>query len=216
MSLLLHFGLVNLSFAVVIIPPLVITLANYFIYDLNDDSFYLLYPYTCVSFKMHRSEHRVTKKRLIGTNIFFSLRSDRFPFNWKTPFRFFIALLVQSASLFAILFGITPLMCFLIGTCYLIVTIVEDITNELAPLNADEVLNRHERELTEHLSKIVQLHADAKQLSHIFFQADRYPLIIWTSLSGHWQCPDFFSVRTLVKSDNDVRIMSWNYNSRFK
>lgn len=107
-------------------------------------------------------------------------------------------------------------MCFLIGTCYLIVTIVEDITNELAPLNADEVLNRHERELTEHLSKIVQLHADAKQLSQIFFQADRYPLIIWTSLSGHWQSPDFFSVRTLVKSDNDVRIMSWNYNSRFK
>lgn len=50
MSIILHFGLVNLSFGVVIIPPLLITLANYFLYNLNDDSFYLLYPYTCVTY----------------------------------------------------------------------------------------------------------------------------------------------------------------------
>lgn len=60
-------------------------------------------------------------------------------------------------------------MVFLVASSWLLVTIVEDIINELGPLNSDEVLYRHERELTEHLNKIVQLHTDVKQLSQNIF-----------------------------------------------
>lgn len=71
--------------------------------------------------------------------------------------------------MFSILVGVATAVCHLIGSCWLIVAFVEDISIELPTLNADddEESCPNEREWIERLNNIIQLHSHVKQLSEI-------------------------------------------------
>lgn len=81
-----------------------------------------------------------------------------------------IAYLIQSATMFSILVSAATAICHLIGTCWLIVAFVEDISIELPTLMADEESYPNEREWKMRLVNIIQLHSHVKQLSEIHIE----------------------------------------------
>lgn len=91
----------------------------------------------------------------------------RFPFNWRTPFGYFIAYSIQCATAFTALCCFIPLLCFLFGSCYLFITFVEDITIDLCHFNATVSTKYSEKMLTKNFCNIIQLHSDVKELSNI-------------------------------------------------
>lgn len=96
----------------------------------------------------------------------------RYPFNWKTPIGYFFAYLIQTSTVFA---GTAIFVCALIsniGFCTFGISFVEDIEECLQHLN-DQVVSLQDKELSHgesiemktNLATIIQLHADAKELS---------------------------------------------------
>lgn len=88
----------------------------------------------------------------------------RFPFDWRTVIGYLIALLSQCAALLSILISFIPIICILIGSCWLSIVFVKDLINELAHLNTAKSKRNHP-EIRAHFCQIVQSYADAKQLS---------------------------------------------------
>lgn len=115
---------------------------------------------------VHQTPHR--------TNLTSFEFNFRLPFTEATPLGYATAYLIQCAAMFSILVGVATAVCHLIGSCWLIVGFVEDISIELPTLNADddEESCPNERELTERLINIIQLHSHVKQLSEIQFEID--------------------------------------------
>lgn len=87
----------------------------------------------------------------------------RLPFNWKTPTAYLIAVSAQSIPIYCTLFCAQSVICFLIGSCWLIDSIVNDIASDLPQLNVGGASNRNEN--TKRLCCIVEFFMNAKQLS---------------------------------------------------
>lgn len=85
----------------------------------------------------------------------------RLPFNWRTPVGYMVALLGQWAAAVCTLFGGTTAISFLVGSCWLFITILDDITNDLNKLNG------RNRKKLQHFREIIVCYADVKQLSHL-------------------------------------------------
>lgn len=60
---------------------------------------------------------------------------------------------------------ITPMLCWLVGACWLLTWLVEDITNALSQLNPTKMSNQRNRELNGRFFKIAHLYSNVKQLS---------------------------------------------------
>lgn len=52
MSKFIRYTLVDLTFTAMVLPPIILTSINYFIYDLNDESYFLPFPVTYVFFSL--------------------------------------------------------------------------------------------------------------------------------------------------------------------
>lgn len=87
------------------------------------------------------------------------------PFDWTTPFGYLVAWLAQCA-------GITPVASIfgqffnlLIGSCWLLISIAEDITQDVIAFNiaAKTTTNQHRTELRKRFCRMVQIHSDANQ-----------------------------------------------------
>lgn len=89
----------------------------------------------------------------------------RLPFNWRTPIGYAIAVLLQCAAVYSMLFGTVVVLDFWLGSCWLFVEVAKDITNDLAHLNVNERANWNTPTLKWVFSDIVKLYLDAKQLS---------------------------------------------------
>lgn len=90
---------------------------------------------------------------------------DRLPFNWKTPVGYLVAIFTQSAGTYAaIISGVTS-MAFLISSCWLFVCIAKDITTDLPLLDCSEKSTRHDPTMKRRFCSIIQMYADARQLS---------------------------------------------------
>lgn len=94
----------------------------------------------------------------------------RLPFNWKCPVGY---LIIASFEYLEVLFAceiVCLVLCFLIGSCYLLESFINDISNEICSLNAEgqktksngNKLAINERTI---LCNAVQHHSDLKQLS---------------------------------------------------
>lgn len=102
------------------------------------------------------------------------------PFNWKTPYGYFIAYVIVSCAAYCTFYCAYWVLCFLIGSCWLFVTIAEDITNDLKQLNINEDKVSHEsRQKLQRriIINIVRLHVDATQLSR--FKSIESKRILW-------------------------------------
>lgn len=109
--------------------------------------------------------------------IYLSIR-NRLPFNWKTPLGYSIALSLQAIGTYCSSVCGVPTVCSMIGCCWLLATFVEDMTNDLANFETNDMFEAslHRNEIVEHFKNAVKSFVVVKQLSfyippiHIFFR----------------------------------------------
>lgn len=106
---------------------------------------------------------------------FFSLHSKvyaiilllRLPFNSKTLFGYMCCYVFQAVGNFCICFTTVPTNVFIIGTCLLINSFVDDIKEDLSKLKVTKPSTgaAKDKELRENFAYIVQTYSSIKQLS---------------------------------------------------
>lgn len=92
-----------------------------------------------------------------------------FPFDTNQCIGFFLAILLQWLSIFAVFSGLIPIVCVYIGSCWSIVTFLNEIAKDISELKKKKILNLTEQRLTERFCNFVQFHADVQELSGRFF-----------------------------------------------
>ena len=86
------------------------------------------------------------------------------PFDWKTPFGYFVAWFGQAAGWTADTLMGVPQFIFPFGSSFLFIFIVEDITKDLADFNSKiNTPNRNGQQAKEHFCQIIQIYLDAKE-----------------------------------------------------
>lgn len=76
-----------------------------------------------------------------------------------------IAVLGQFAAAFCTCLYCSSVVSFLIGSCLLLTCIAKDVSIELSIINNSEICKETTTEMKKRFCDVVQLHADAKQLS---------------------------------------------------
>lgn len=89
----------------------------------------------------------------------------RLPFNWKTPLGYLIAQLAQTLAAYFTLVCLASVLCFLVGSCWLFITFIEDITQNLFVWNNDKTANRNHEDRLKCYCNIIQSYVDVNQLS---------------------------------------------------
>lgn len=88
----------------------------------------------------------------------------RLPFNWRTPLGYLVAELSEMVSIVSIVHIFTPTMGFYVGSCWLFIIFVRDITKDLQLLNVGSASERNYKKMSERFGHAIQLHSDLKQL----------------------------------------------------
>ena len=103
----------------------------------------------------------------ITTNFFLiTFFCSRYPFNWKTTLGYGFALLAESIGISCSAFSATPVICFLVGSCWFLKAFVEDITNDLSFLTADDLSpDDRNRAILKRFFNVIQNFSLAEQLS---------------------------------------------------
>lgn len=101
----------------------------------------------------------------IYKTIFLSRPSSRWPFNEKTPLGFLVSTFFQFAENFSIFNIILSVLSFLLGSCWLFISIGEDIKNNLSGLKIRQKSERNSMQVKQQLCDIVETFSDAKELS---------------------------------------------------
>lgn len=89
----------------------------------------------------------------------------RLPFNWQTPLGYLIAMYAQSLAVYYTLVCATLNLGLLGGLCWLFISFVEEISQDLSILNVDKLAKQNHQDLLKSYSNIVQTYEDVKQLS---------------------------------------------------
>lgn len=91
--------------------------------------------------------------------------TKRLPFNWKTTSGYLIAYVGQVVVSFCTVYLSSPVLSFIIGSCWLFGAFINDIKNDLIAFNGIESTNTNQVEIKKQFCQIVQLYSDVKQLS---------------------------------------------------
>lgn len=88
----------------------------------------------------------------------------RLPFNWKTPFGYLIALMMQAVASYFTLLSTASTLCLLVGLCLLFIAFVEDLANDLNALSITEIPNKKHEKLMEDFHNSMQHYSQVKEL----------------------------------------------------
>lgn len=91
--------------------------------------------------------------------------SSRFPFNWKTPLGYLVAWIIFILAEVCTLILFSLFLCFYVGFCWLIISFVKDIINELDVLTQATDGQQSDRKISETFNEIVDLYSNVRQLS---------------------------------------------------
>lgn len=89
----------------------------------------------------------------------------RFPFNWRHPFLYLIAFSIEYMVLNYVCMFSATLICFMIKTLYLLITLVKDIEASFAAINKIELCRWT---AFKRLSESIQLYSEANRLNKFF------------------------------------------------
>lgn len=146
----------KVSSVLLMIPAAAVTIVNYFVFDLKEDSYFLIARVTWVKLR----DLIVVKGWSWHLTIF------RLPFDWRTPLGYSIVTIVQFATLSVSLFCLTPALCLFIGTCWIFIAFTEDMKWQLSAFNIGDVQSmRNDKKTMRHFCYMVRFHSDVKQLS---------------------------------------------------
>lgn len=151
-----------------ILPIVLVTLVNYFIYNLHEESFilpaFVMYGTKLILMMIYDKDINKTRKS------YFYL--FRLPFDWRKPLGYAIALSAQCTAIYFTLYCSIPVVTLFIGSCRLSICIVEDITNDLTLLIIDHKTKRKTTEIESQLRNLVQFYMDAKTFSIFLFEVE--------------------------------------------
>lgn len=161
---ILNIALVKATPICVMFPQFIISFYVYFTTNLGNDAFEMPFPVWYewnIKFSVNFSRRFLLlfKKFLIFAWIV------RFPFNWKHPFGYVIAVILQFIVTFAVLIANFCFGIFGIGSFYMLNSLAEYIKCDLDSLNRS-VRDKADRfELLTKIQCSIQSHSDAIQLS---------------------------------------------------
>lgn len=90
------------------------------------------------------------------------------PFSWESPYGYFLLLIFSAIDCFCSTTACTATICLFIGSSYVLITVAEDITNDLDHLNSIDSTNPNERQINKKFTDIVRLYASLEELSDNF------------------------------------------------
>lgn len=103
---------------------------------------------------------------------------SRFPFNWKTPLGYLIAFSSQCLQAYATISSLLPMICYLAGSCWLLVHFARDSTHDLSLFTINSSPNKDaEGRMKEQFCNIIKFHGDLIELSFETFQFVRSGLL---------------------------------------
>lgn len=121
-------------------------------------------------------------------NLLFWMENDAFfhsissmLFNWRTPYGYGLATILQSSAIFSMLIFITTMICWVVGCCRFFLFAIKDITSEFSRLNATKTSEESEFEWNKQFFNMIRLYTDVKRfwihfiiLTHSLFVVDSY------------------------------------------
>lgn len=167
-SQLIYTLFVKITPAGIVLPGLFITLTNYFVYDLKEDSYYFTFP---IMYAQAMFDSIQSKDFVVLTLLKFVLRhSIRTPFDWKTPFGYLITIIVAAIATFQNVSVIVPIVCFTVGSAMLASDLNQVVVNNLIIFN-DLAKNSTKNfdESKKLLCSIIQDFSQGKQFSRNCF-----------------------------------------------
>lgn len=174
-SKILHFIFVELTTIGIEVPALLVTLNNFFILNLNDESYYLSFPVMYVHCacmfeyfdKMNKVYCRSNIFYIIGF-VFSFLLAPRLPFNWKTPFGYLAVSIIFMASTYTSVSSCIPTVCLAVGSGLMGISNATVITSQVTELHElSKKSQKNAKKMNLLLCEIVQNFSDAIQLSWI-------------------------------------------------
>lgn len=93
----------------------------------------------------------------------------RLPFDWRTPHGFILAFLYEVITDTVASLTYVPLISFFVGSCWLFIAFVRDITDDLFILYKNVKSRKNNIALTKQFCKIVKIYSNTKELSEVWF-----------------------------------------------
>lgn len=94
---------------------------------------------------------------------------SRLPFDWKTPLGYLATLSLEFIGAFYTAMFLVAIACFLVGSCWLLISFIEDITSDLSLLTENNETSDGTSDGTSDVIvrfyEIVQFYSDVEQLS---------------------------------------------------
>lgn len=157
MSKYLNFVIVKLTPIGAFLSPLSITFINYFIYGLEDESYQIN---TVMYVKI-----LCLRKNVNSTNVNFIFR---LPFDYRTPFGYILYILFNATGAVCVAFALLPTICLTIGSCLLLISMANDIKNDLKLLNATgKKAKRGHVVMKKRFRQTIRVYRDLKEFSLI-------------------------------------------------
>lgn len=116
------------------------------------------------------------------SHIFVFTSLSRFPFDWKTPYGYPVAVLIEGASGTCAIFCYVTVACFLIESCLLVISMLKDIANDLAGLHF--IRSKNATVQFEHrFFSLFSSYSDVKQLSNTVLYIQHISDLYWLLLT---------------------------------
>lgn len=151
------------SLAFMVFTPLPYTAVRYYIFDMDEESYYLFTPAWFV-FPINRHDAQPLIPQ-IDKRIRFIFDCTRYPFDWRTPFGYLIAFIAEYAGALTGVCVYMQVLVLVFGTSYLFIIIAEDITQDLAALDiaAQSSDGNRDAKLMKYFCDLVEIYSDTKQ-----------------------------------------------------
>lgn len=98
------------------------------------------------------------------TFVIFVVDLGRYPFDWKTPFGYSVAIFSQCFGVTIGILNYVQFLNFVYESCWIFITIARDLIKELVAFNTDvHASNGNSDKLTKCLVELVQMLSEAKE-----------------------------------------------------
>lgn len=156
---IVYFFYLRIVLAFLTVPVFFVTIINYFILNLNDESFVLVSPILYV--KIFSTQ--IKKNNL---NLYVSMWClSRLPFNSNSWSGYLFAYAMQCLEEFASLLNVGPLISLFCGSCWVLASMGKDLTNNLAELNKSGMRKANRSKVASRFCNIFERFTKTKQLS---------------------------------------------------
>lgn len=167
------FGTAKVTPIFLVCPNAIVCYINYFVTDQGNDAFISLNPiwwaffttfFRCVSFWKKKNRCSISFISILKKLYFELFKCNRFPFDWKNPFGFMMANILQYVGTLATFIALGACLCFGIGTFILLLAIADDVKCEISSINQIHQTKSNRLLMFERFAKLINFHTDVKKL----------------------------------------------------